>query len=154
MVSTDHALRLAALLQIPKAAARTVDIAPLAMMNPTTAKAIAAVTVVDTHSCLGCGHAVAVAYRTNAPAVPPTTSATVWERSGRCRAGTRPRLASLMRSSASPTTDAYVRYRCMVTGSLKRFDEWLNRELEQCARDAGEDVNTYVARAVASKMVA
>ncbi len=42
----------------------------------------------------------------------------------------------------------------MVTGSLKRFDEWLNRELEQCARDAGEDVNTYVARAVASKMVA
>ncbi|WP_374238291.1 GAF domain-containing protein [Mycobacterium sp. PSTR-4-N] len=41
-----------------------------------------------------------------------------------------------------------------MTGSLKRFDEWLNRELEQCARDAGEDVNTYVARAVASKMVA
>ena len=41
-----------------------------------------------------------------------------------------------------------------MTSSLKRFDEWLNRELEQCARDAGEDVNTYVARAVASKMVA
>ena len=59
-----------------------------------------------------------------------------------------------MRSGASATTDADVRYRCIVTGSLKRFDEWLNRELEQCARDAGEDVNTYVARAVASKMVA
>jgi len=41
-----------------------------------------------------------------------------------------------------------------VTSSLKRFDEWLNRLLEQCARDAGEDVNTYVARAVASQMVA
>lgn len=41
-----------------------------------------------------------------------------------------------------------------MSGSLKRFDEWLNRQLEQCARDAGEDVNTYVARAVASKMVA
>ncbi|MHA0286135.1 GAF domain-containing protein [Mycobacterium sp. C3-094] len=41
-----------------------------------------------------------------------------------------------------------------MSGSLKRFDEWLNRQLEQCARDAGEDVNTYVARAVASKMLA
>ncbi|MEW5808588.1 MAG: GAF domain-containing protein [Actinomycetota bacterium] len=37
---------------------------------------------------------------------------------------------------------------------MKLFDDWLNRLLEQCARDAGEDVNTYVARAVASKMIA
>ncbi|TFV59800.1 GAF domain-containing protein [Mycobacterium sp. PS03-16] len=34
------------------------------------------------------------------------------------------------------------------------FDEWLNRRLEDCARDAGEDVVSYVARAVASQMVA
>ncbi|ORB24752.1 GAF domain-containing protein [Mycolicibacterium monacense] len=34
------------------------------------------------------------------------------------------------------------------------FDEWLNRLLEDCARDAGEDVVSYVARAVASQMVA
>ncbi len=38
--------------------------------------------------------------------------------------------------------------------SIKRFDEWLNRSLEECARNAGEDVATYVARAVASQMVA
>ena len=38
--------------------------------------------------------------------------------------------------------------------SLLRFDEWLNRVLEECARNAGEDVQTYVARAVASQMVA
>ncbi|BBX04456.1 GAF domain-containing protein [Mycolicibacterium moriokaense] len=38
--------------------------------------------------------------------------------------------------------------------SIQRFDEWLNRKLEECARNAGEDVNTYVARAVASQMVA
>jgi hypothetical protein len=38
--------------------------------------------------------------------------------------------------------------------SLLRFDEWLNRSLEECARNAGEDVGTYVARAVASQMVA
>jgi hypothetical protein len=38
--------------------------------------------------------------------------------------------------------------------SLQRFDEWLNRQLEQCAREAGEDVTTYVARAVAMQMVA
>lgn len=42
----------------------------------------------------------------------------------------------------------------MVTGSLTGFDDWLNRQLEQCASDAGEDVVTYVARAVASRMVA
>lgn len=40
-----------------------------------------------------------------------------------------------------------------MTGSLTGFDEWLNRQLEECARDAGEDVVTYVARAVASRMV-
>ncbi|MGO4442393.1 GAF domain-containing protein [Mycobacterium sp. 2YAF39] len=37
---------------------------------------------------------------------------------------------------------------------MLRFDEWLNRALEECARNAGEDVSTYVARAVASQMVA
>jgi hypothetical protein len=41
-----------------------------------------------------------------------------------------------------------------VTSSLTGFDEWLNRRLEECARDAGEDVVSYVARAVASQMVA
>lgn len=34
------------------------------------------------------------------------------------------------------------------------FDDWLNRSLEECARDAGEDVDTYVRRAVAAQMVA
>jgi GAF domain-containing protein len=33
------------------------------------------------------------------------------------------------------------------------FDDWLNRQLEESAREAGEDVVTYVARAVASRMV-
>lgn len=41
-----------------------------------------------------------------------------------------------------------------MTNRLTRFDDWLNRLLEDCAREAGEDVNTYVARAVASQMVA
>ena len=40
-----------------------------------------------------------------------------------------------------------------MTGSLTGFDDWLNRQLEQCASEAGEDVTTYVARAVASRMV-
>jgi GAF domain-containing protein len=40
-----------------------------------------------------------------------------------------------------------------VNSWLPRFDDWLNRLLEECARDAGEDVDTYVARAVASQMV-
>jgi len=40
-----------------------------------------------------------------------------------------------------------------VTGSLTGFDDWLNRQLEECAREVGEDVRTYVARAVASRMV-
>jgi GAF domain-containing protein len=41
-----------------------------------------------------------------------------------------------------------------MTGALTGFDDWLNRALEECARDAGEDVVSYVARAVASQMVA
>jgi GAF domain len=40
-----------------------------------------------------------------------------------------------------------------VASSLTGFDDWLNRRLEECAREAGEDVVTYVARAVASRMV-
>ncbi|MCW2564968.1 MAG: Histidine kinase [Mycobacterium sp.] len=40
-----------------------------------------------------------------------------------------------------------------MTSSLPRFDDWLNRFLEECAREAGQDVETYVARAVASQMV-
>ena len=41
-----------------------------------------------------------------------------------------------------------------MTSWLPRYDDWLNAELEQCAREAGEDVDTYVARAVATRMVA
>jgi hypothetical protein len=41
-----------------------------------------------------------------------------------------------------------------VTHSLPGFDDWLNRALEEAARDAGEDVQTYVMRAVAAQMVA
>jgi GAF domain-containing protein len=41
-----------------------------------------------------------------------------------------------------------------VTSSLSGFDDWLNRLLERCARDAGESVNAYVTRAVATQMVA
>lgn len=41
-----------------------------------------------------------------------------------------------------------------MTKSLHAFDEWLNRSLEECARNAGLDVESYVARAVASQMVA
>lgn len=37
---------------------------------------------------------------------------------------------------------------------LPGFDDWLNRLLGECAVDAGEDADTYVARAVASRMVA
>ena len=40
-----------------------------------------------------------------------------------------------------------------VTSGLPAFDDWLNHQLEECARDAGEDVATYVARAVSSRMV-
>jgi len=41
-----------------------------------------------------------------------------------------------------------------VTNPLPGFDDWLNRSLEAAAREAGEDVHTYVMRAVASQMVA
>jgi GAF domain-containing protein len=41
-----------------------------------------------------------------------------------------------------------------VTRSLSGFDDWLNRLLERCAYEAGENVETYVARAVASQMLA
>ncbi|BCI54192.1 hypothetical protein NIIDNTM18_34700 [Mycolicibacterium litorale] len=41
-----------------------------------------------------------------------------------------------------------------MTGSLTGFDDYLNRLLEECAREAGEDVVSYVARAVGSQMVA
>lgn len=41
-----------------------------------------------------------------------------------------------------------------VTNSVPGFDDWLNRSLEEAAREAGEDVRTYVMRAVASQMVA
>jgi GAF domain-containing protein len=40
-----------------------------------------------------------------------------------------------------------------MTSWLSRFDNRLNRLLEDCAREAGEDVDTYVARAVAAQMV-
>jgi GAF domain-containing protein len=35
-----------------------------------------------------------------------------------------------------------------------RFDDWLNDFLEECARNAGLDVPTYVSRSVATQMVA
>jgi hypothetical protein len=41
-----------------------------------------------------------------------------------------------------------------VTSGLASFDEWLNRLLFERAHEAGEDVETYVSRAVASRMVA
>ena len=41
-----------------------------------------------------------------------------------------------------------------MTSWLRRYDDWLNAELEQRAREAGEDVDTYMARAVATRMVA
>lgn len=41
-----------------------------------------------------------------------------------------------------------------MTNPLPGFDDWLNRSLEEAAREAGEDVHTYVMRAVASQMVA
>ena len=40
-----------------------------------------------------------------------------------------------------------------MASSLTGFDDWLNRQLEECARVAGEDVHTYVSRAVATRMV-
>jgi hypothetical protein len=41
-----------------------------------------------------------------------------------------------------------------VTSGLAAFDDWLNGMLQECAREAGEVVDTYVARAVARQMVA
>ncbi|HEY9263544.1 MAG TPA: GAF domain-containing protein [Mycobacterium sp.] len=41
-----------------------------------------------------------------------------------------------------------------MTKPLPGFDDSLNRALEECARDAGEDVDTYIARAVGAQMVA
>ncbi|MDY6999841.1 MAG: GAF domain-containing protein [Actinomycetota bacterium] len=41
-----------------------------------------------------------------------------------------------------------------MTGWLRGYDEWLMRGLDECAREAGEDVDTYVARAVATRMLA
>ncbi|WP_236950239.1 GAF domain-containing protein [Mycobacterium sp. MS1601] len=41
-----------------------------------------------------------------------------------------------------------------MTASLSGFDDWLNRALEQSALDNGEDVRSYVTRAVAAQMVA
>ncbi|WNG88968.1 GAF domain-containing protein [Mycobacterium sp. ITM-2016-00317] len=40
-----------------------------------------------------------------------------------------------------------------MTAPLSRFDDWLNRRLDECAREAGQDVDAYVARAVAAQMV-
>ena len=37
---------------------------------------------------------------------------------------------------------------------LPGFDDWLTGLLEDCARDAGEDIETYIARAVRAQMVA
>lgn len=42
----------------------------------------------------------------------------------------------------------------LVTYALPGFDDYLNRSLEEAAREAGEDVHTYVMRAVAAQMVA
>ncbi|OBB43258.1 histidine kinase [Mycobacterium sp. 852002-51961_SCH5331710] len=39
-----------------------------------------------------------------------------------------------------------------VTDRVRKFDDYLNRLLEELAREAGENVETYVARAVATQM--
>ncbi|BBX17969.1 histidine kinase [Mycolicibacterium duvalii] len=36
---------------------------------------------------------------------------------------------------------------------MRKFDDWLNRALEDMARDAGEDVETYIFRAVGARML-
>ncbi|UXA20634.1 GAF domain-containing protein [Mycobacterium sp. SMC-4] len=36
---------------------------------------------------------------------------------------------------------------------MRRFDDWLNRALERLAKDAGEDVETYIFRAVGARML-
>lgn len=40
-----------------------------------------------------------------------------------------------------------------MTTWVPRFDDWLNRKLEECAQVAGYDVETYVAHAVAAQMI-
>lgn len=45
-------------------------------------------------------------------------------------------------------------YRERVNPGVAKFDDWLNRFLERSALEAGQDVESYVARAVASQMVA
>jgi GAF domain-containing protein len=40
-----------------------------------------------------------------------------------------------------------------MTTWVPRFDDWLNRKLEECAQVAGHDVEAYVAHAVAAQMV-
>jgi hypothetical protein len=45
-------------------------------------------------------------------------------------------------------------YRERVTSGLEAFDDWLNGLLAERARDAGEDVDQYVVRAVAARMIA
>lgn len=40
-----------------------------------------------------------------------------------------------------------------MSNSLPGFDNWLTERLEECASDAGEHVDVYVARAVAAQMI-
>lgn len=44
-------------------------------------------------------------------------------------------------------------YRTSVSIPLPGFDNWLTERLEECAGEAGERVNMYVARAVAAQMI-
>lgn len=40
-----------------------------------------------------------------------------------------------------------------MNASVRRFDDWLNRALEDLAKAAGEDVETYIFRSVGSRML-
>ncbi|MGE2728562.1 GAF domain-containing protein [Mycolicibacterium vaccae] len=40
-----------------------------------------------------------------------------------------------------------------MSSSVRKFDDWLNRALDELARAAGEDVETYIFRAVGSRML-
>lgn len=40
-----------------------------------------------------------------------------------------------------------------MNATVRRFDDWLNRALEERARAAGEDVETYIFRAVGARML-
>ncbi len=66
-------------------------------------------------------------------------------------------LADRSQGSAYPLVSEVLRQsdtvRC-VTIFLPGFDDWLNGLLEDCARDAGEGIDTYIARAVRAQMVA